>query len=66
LDQGLSKYAIYSACIDEQNNLYSVLEKRQYKNSIVFIGKSLDELLNHIQQNYYYEVGAPDLTPTYC
>jgi len=63
MDNGLSEYATYKAYIDETNSKYVVTLLSYGSQKDVYTGTNLDDLLNHIQKNYYYDTGEPKVTP---
>jgi len=62
LDNELSEYATYKAYIDETNNKYVVVQLSYGRQKDVYTGTNLDDLLNHIQNNYYYDTVKPKVS----
>jgi len=56
MTKDLTMKVIYEAHIDETRNMYSVVKIRHGQLEIVYNGNSLNDLLTHIRENYYFKI----------
>jgi hypothetical protein len=59
MDRGLSEYASYKMYIDEATNTYDVVANRHGHLTVAHQASNLRDLLQHVEQNFYYEEYIP-------